>query len=158
MNRTREETIQIFIRSIRRYFARFGEASLEVLTPYLLEAEPVLLDFTAIIGISGEQKGFCYFTAENALLAQLGLKMGEPVLTPALFCDLAGEVANTLSGNARLDLGPGFMISVPVNFEGRPKSLHLSSQMTVVAIPLRWNKNQAQLIVALENFGSDHLP
>ena len=50
-------------------------------------------------------------------------------MSEELLVDLVGEVANTISGNARYVFGKDFMISVPVVIEGAPSSIHLPKDL-----------------------------
>ncbi len=54
-----------------------------------------------------------YFTAPKAMLTVLLMKMQENDFSHETMRDLVGEVANTISGNARRDFGRDFVISVP---------------------------------------------
>lgn len=51
-----------------------------------------------------------YFTAMRSMLVRLLAIMGEPDCSVENLADLVGEMANTISGNARKDFGEDFMI------------------------------------------------
>jgi chemotaxis protein CheX len=65
-------------------------------------------------------------------------------------CDLVGEVANTISGNARKDFGKDFMISVPQVVAGEPEKVAPPDNMRSFVIPINWRSHSAQLVVCLE--------
>ena len=110
-----EHNIQIFIDGVVRYFHHTQDKTVKVGTPYLANnTVPQAMDYTGIIGISGPQKGCVYFTAPRILLKHLLLSLGETNTEEENVADLVGEVANTISGNARSEFGQDFMISVPV--------------------------------------------
>ena len=67
--------------------------------------------------------------------------------------DLVGEVANTISGNARRVFGPDFMISVPVVVAGSAKAIQVPRNVKAYIIPLRWHKYEAALVVSLQGRG-----
>ena len=110
-----EQELRVFIDIVSQYFERQTGRLPEIGSPYLGEANALpIYDFTGVIGISGERQGCVYFTAHRDLLRQLLLHVGEADVSDNNLCDLVGEIANTISGNARRHFGPNFMISVPV--------------------------------------------
>ena len=120
----KEQKLQIFVSIITNYFNQFGNEELVVDTPYLLEnQQPKVHDYTGVIGISGVQKGVVYFSATSALLDSILDSMGETDKSEDNLVDLAGEVANTISGNARNEFGAEFHISVPLVFKAHRKAL-----------------------------------
>jgi len=64
--------------------------------------------------------------------------------------DLVGEIANTLSGNAREEFGSEFQISVPTVVVGAGPHLSQRNGSRNYAIPLNWHSETAYLLVALE--------
>jgi chemotaxis protein CheX len=66
-----------------------------------------------------------------------------------LFCYLVGEVANTISGNARSTFGHEFMISVPAMIEGAPDQIHLSKNLRSNVIPDYWTAYHAVEVICL---------
>jgi chemotaxis protein CheX len=64
--------------------------------------------------------------------------------------DLVGEIANTLSGNAREEFGSEFQISVPTVMVGSEAGLSQRNDSRNYAIPLNWHSETAYLLVALE--------
>ncbi|MFT3734969.1 MAG: chemotaxis protein CheX [Rhodocyclaceae bacterium] len=89
-------------------------------------------------------------TASRELLRALLLQVGETDVSEANLCDLAGEIANTISGNARLHFGPDFMISVPVIVQGTATAIQVPRNVKAYVIPLRWHKHDAALVVSLQ--------
>ncbi len=61
--------------------------------------------------MTGRRNGIVYFTAPRGMLIVMLMKMNESDVSHDNLCDLVGEVANTISGNARRDFGKDFMIS-----------------------------------------------
>lgn len=73
-----EQTIQVFIDGVVRYFHHTNDKEVRVGTPYLVENNnPAAYDITGIIGISGPYPGCVYFTAPRILLKHLLLSIGE---------------------------------------------------------------------------------
>ena len=143
--------ITTFIDGAKRYFSTVSDVGVEVGTPYLIEPEETpAYDYTSIIGISGVRKGCVYFSAPRVLLRHLLISLGESSGDQALLGDVVGEVANTISGNARSTFGADFMISVPVVVNGRPESIRLPRRLQPYVIPISWNQYKASLVVAIE--------
>lgn len=145
----RQETLPVFVQAIMHYFDHITGVPAETETPYLQEGASDVSDLTAIIGVSGDLQGCVYYTAPREMLDQLLKFVAEHEPTDELRCDMAGEVANTLSGNARKQLGSGFMISVPVVIQGKPeKVVHYKGNACFV-IPIRWRGLRSFLKICL---------
>lgn len=146
-----QETLQVFIDGVVRYFHHTNDKEVKLGTPYLVENDnPAAYDVTGIIGISGPYRGCVYFTAPRILLKHLLLSIGELDTSNEHIFDLVGEVANTISGNARSRFGHEFMISVPVMIEGAPNRIHLPHQMRSYVIPVYWKAYHAAVVICLE--------
>lgn len=147
-----EQRIQVFIDSVKSFFMQQTGTDAEVGTPFLSEVKSQLgLGFTGIIGISGQYRGCVYYSAPAELLREVLLRMGETDGTTANLCDLAGEIANTVAGNARRDFGKDFMISVPVVVHGGSEQISLPADLRAVVVPLKWRKHQSVLVVAISS-------
>ncbi|WP_201558493.1 chemotaxis protein CheX [Psychrobacter sp. 72-O-c] len=148
----KEQKLQIFLNIITNYFNQFGNEELIVDTPYLLEnKQPKVHDYTGVIGISGVQKGVVYFSATRELLARILDSMGETDKSEDNFVDLAGEVANTIAGNARNEFGSEFHISVPLVFKGSPQSIILPKDERSFIIPVMWKSQVGEIVFCLQD-------
>jgi chemotaxis protein CheX len=145
----RQETLPVFVQSIMHYFDHITGVPAETETPYLQEGNSDVSDVTAIIGVSGDLQGCVYYTAPREMLDQLLGFIAEHQPTDELRCDMAGEVANTLSGNARKQLGSGFMISVPVVIQGKPERFVHYKGTACFVIPILWKKMRSLLKICL---------
>ncbi len=146
-----EQTLQVFIDGAVRFFEHTNDKEVKVGTPYLVEnMNPAAYDMTGIIGISGPSRGCVYFTAPRILLKHLLLSIGETDTRSENLFDLVGEVANTISGNARSIFGHEFMISVPVMLEGAPSNIHLPENSRSYVIPIYWKAYHAAVVICLE--------
>ncbi len=146
-----EKDIEVFIDGIKHYFRTSTDKDIVVETPYLISTNAIAVsDHTGIIGISGERKGFVLVTAPAEMLRYLVLSLGEKSATSELIHDVVGEVANTISGNARRSFGPGFMISVPLIVQGQPDRIGSAKDTMGYVIPSRWNTFPFQLVVSLQ--------
>ena len=145
----REEELKTFVDGTTRYFEVAAQQPATIGSPYLLEGEPAMQDYTGMISISGKREGVVYFTAPRAMLTVLLMKMQENDFSHESMRDLVGEVANTISGNARRDFGHDFVISVPSVLSGdRPDIPHKSGARSFV-IPINWRSHSAKLVVSL---------
>ncbi|MBX2858494.1 MAG: chemotaxis protein CheX [Cellvibrionaceae bacterium] len=147
-----EDVLQVFIDGVVRFFQHTDDDSVKVGTPYLSEnSNPEAFDVTGIIGISGPYRGCVYFTAPKIFVKHLLLSMGEQDTRKEYIADLVGEVANTISGNARKAFGHEFMISVPVIVEGAPNSINLPKHLLSYVIPIYWKTYHSAVVICLEN-------
>jgi chemotaxis protein CheX len=106
-------------------------------------------DYTGVISISGKREGVVYFTAPKAMLTVLLMKMQENDFSHETMRDLVGEVANTISGNARRDFGRDFVISVPSVLAGEKPDLPQKPGSRSFVIPINWRSHSAKLVVSL---------
>ena len=145
-----EHELRVFIDIVSQYFERQTGRLPDIGSPYLGEANALpIYDFTGVIGISGERQGCVYFTAHRDLLRQLLLHVGESDVSDNNLCDLVGEIANTISGNARRHFGPNFMISVPVVVAGNARAIQVPKDVKAYILPLKWHKLEAAMIASL---------
>ncbi|HEV7441836.1 MAG TPA: chemotaxis protein CheX, partial [Steroidobacteraceae bacterium] len=91
-----------------------------------------------------------YFTAPRAMLTVLLMKMQENDFSHETMRDLVGEVANTISGNARRDFGRDFVISVPNVLAGEKPEIPMVPGSRSFVIPINWRSHSAKLIVSLK--------
>lgn len=145
-----ESQIRVFVEIIRHYFEKQTGRAAEVGSPFLGEPDALpVQDFTGVIGISGNRRGCVYFTAPGALLRDALLRSGESNVADANLADLAGEIANTIAGNARREFGRDFLISVPVVVRGRDQHISVPRGVKAYVIPFRWHKLDAALVVSV---------
>lgn len=146
----KESEIKVFVHAVQNYFSTHTEHEAVVSTPYLTPANDMPgNDYTGIIGISGDRKGCVYITAPRILLHHLLLAIGELEVDEQLLSDIAGELANTISGNVRETFGPGFMISVPVVIKGTPENIQIPNENRAFIVPFKWKSYSADIVVCL---------
>jgi chemotaxis protein CheX len=146
-----ETDLHFFIDSTINYFEEVtGERAVTGI-PHLKGKDPLILEYTGIIGISGKRKGCVYITTTQAMLESLAHSiLGIEDAAVETVKDLAGELANTISGNVREAYGSSFMISVPVVVEGQAKDIRLPENVQAFVIPLTWRGFKSFLVVCLE--------
>lgn len=147
----KQRTIRTFVGVVQGYFAQFSKDELVVDTPYLSEdKEPHVYDYTGVIGVSGVMRGVVYVSASEQLLRVLLDDMSESNKSEDMLTDLVGEIANTVSGNARSEFGPEFHISTPLVFKGVPQSLVLPKEGRAIVIPILWQQQVGEIVVCLQ--------
>jgi chemotaxis protein CheX len=145
-----EQELQTFVDGTTHYFEVAAQQPATVGSPYLASGVPATYDYTGVINISGKREGVVYFTAPRAMLTVLLMKMQENDFSHENMCDLVGEVANTISGNARRDFGRDFVISVPSVVHGEHAGVSAVPGRRSFIIPINWRSHSAKLVVALK--------
>ena len=144
-----EQELKTFVDGTTNYFEVSAQQPATIGSPYLVtKGKPGVHDYTGIITISGKREGVVYFTAPRAMLTVLLMKMQETDFSHETMKDLVGEVANTISGNARRDFGHDFVISVPSVMAG--DKVEIPADMRPFVIPINWRSHSAKLVVALK--------
>lgn len=148
----KEQKLQVFVDIVSQYFTQFNSEDLVIDTPYLSEncVKPKVLDYTGVIGISGVLKGVVYVTASTDMLCDM-LQMMKETVNDDMMIDLVGEIANTISGNARSKFGPEFHISVPFVFKGSPASVILPKSERSFIIPINWRNHSGEIVICLQD-------
>jgi chemotaxis protein CheX len=145
-----EKDIQVLISGTVNFFSTLVDSTADVRAPYLVPESGVpLMDYTGVIDISGVRRGSIYFTAPSVLLRHILVKHGRTEVNDAIMADVVGEVANTISGNARRAFGHEFIISVPRMLQGRSGANTLRLGERAFIIPIAWRSYQAALVVSL---------
>lgn len=146
-----EIELKHFIDSTLKFFNEITQKNARCGIPFVKNNEPVVLEYTGIIGISGKRKGSIYYTAEADQLSELAKIMLETDdISAEDIKDLVGEIANTISGNLREAFGSDFMISVPVIVEGKARNIKLPERIDSYVIPISWENKKSFLVVCLE--------
>ncbi|HTY93268.1 MAG TPA: chemotaxis protein CheX [Steroidobacteraceae bacterium] len=146
-----EAEVGVFLDSVLNYFTTTVQQAAVCGTPFLaMDKTPELSDFTGTIKISGKYDGVVAFTAPKGMLCVMLMRMQETDMCQENICDLVGEIANTLSGNARRDFGHQFNISVPAVTIGRKNRLELPAGARPIVIPIAWRNYSSSLVVYLQ--------
>jgi len=145
-----ESELKTFVEGTTNYFEVAAQQPASIGSPYLVtEGAPSVHEYTGVIEISGKRHGIVYFTAPKAMLTVLLMKMQESDFSHETMRDLVGEVANTISGNARKDFGRDFVISVPSVVSGEKPGIPAGPNVRSFVIPINWRSHSAKLVVAL---------
>jgi chemotaxis protein CheX len=145
-----ESELKTFVEGTTNYFEVAAQQPASIGSPYLVtEGSPSVHEYTGVISITGKREGIVYFTAPKAMLTVLLMKMQESDFSHETMRDLVGEVANTISGNARKDFGRDFVISVPNVLAGEKPDVPSGPNVRSFVIPINWRSHSAKLVVAL---------
>lgn len=149
--------LQVITEAAQTYFSRLTREAARISAAYLAEASELPeFDYTGLIHISGAYRGCVYFTAPKLMMRYLLLSVGETLQGDEIFMDAAGEIANTIAGNARRHFGEKMEISVPTTMKataltdlGRTGNGPVLRQRPMV-INIQWQTLAAALVVDLE--------
>ena len=145
-----EAEVGVFVDGVLHYFGTSVQQVAQCGTPHLALGErPEMADYTGVIQVSGKRTGLVAFTAPKSMLSVMLMRMQETDMSHENLCDLVGEIANTLSGNARRDFGHQFQISVPTVISGRGGALEYPAAARPIVIPIDWRNYHARLLVCL---------
>jgi chemotaxis protein CheX len=149
-----EHDIQALIAGTVNFFTTLVDSSADVKAPYLVpESGVLLLDYTGVIDVTGVRRGSIYFTAPSVLLRHILVKHGRTEITDDIMADVVGEVANTISGNARRVFGHEFIISTPRMMQGKDGANTLKLGERAFIVPIHWRSYQAALVISLSEPG-----
>jgi chemotaxis protein CheX len=141
--------IKIFIQGLVNYFQQFENSEPTILIPYPQFGDYDFLDYSAIIGVSGSDKGCVYVTAKKEMVNELLTAMHITDHSEALRLDVIGELANNIAGNAGEFFGNNFRISVPMVITGKDHNIHLPLTIPVITIPFEWKTFKCFLVVGM---------
>lgn len=144
------EKLGVFLSSINAFFTQIDEAAVAIDTPYLNNNRTSIgYDYSGIIKISGPLTGYVYVSAPSNMLREIINIMGEPDNSLTMMKDLLGEMANTISGNARTEFGADFIISPPEIIEGAPSLSYLPKERHSYITPFTWRSYQAVIGICI---------
>jgi len=145
-----ETEIQTFVDGTVGYFNSVNGEKASIGLPYPTGNDTKLLDYTGAIGVSGNKKGCVYITSTRGMLTKLVSHLiGNDSPTEEDLEDMAGELANTIAGNARQVFGTGFQISTPIIIKGKKNGIRLPLVLPVFEIPFTWASARGFMVVGL---------
>ncbi len=144
-----EAELNYFVDANCRFFDKVAPGQLVLKDPSIEFSDPVFLDYTGMIEITGRPFGNVYLTMPRAMVVNLTQTMGEQEASDATLRDAVGEIASMISSNAREHFGSRLGISVPRSLAGEePAGLALAP--TRFVLPIGWKDEEAFLVIALE--------
>jgi chemotaxis protein CheX len=152
-----EKDIHTFVDAVSNFFFHATQEKVEIKTAYLLEKDvpSSTFDLTSYITLSGNFSGRIYFSAPRTMLTHLLLAMGEQTRDNDRLLDAAGEIANTISGNARKHFGETMEISVPTSQATEPDWLKTVVSPNSYIILVKWKHYRASVIVDIQRTGTN---
>jgi len=147
-----EKDIHTFVDAVSNFFFQVTDEKVEIKTAYLLDGDipSATFDLTSYITLSGDFTGRIYFSAPRSMLAHLLLMMGEQVRNNERLLDAVGEIANTISGNARKHFGETMEVSVPTSQETQPDWLKTVVSPHSYVILVKWKQYRASVVVDIQ--------
>ena len=144
------DKLGVFLSSISAFFAQIDDESVVIDTPYLnSNKNAVGYDYSGMIKISGPLEGCVYVSAPSTLLREIIKVMGEPDSSITMMKDLLGEMANTISGNARTEFGADFIISPPKIIDCIPSIPYLPTVRPSYVTPFTWRGYKAVIGISI---------
>ena len=144
------DKLGVFLSSISAFFAQIDDESVVIDTPYLNNNKNAVgYDYSGMITISGPLEGCVYVSAPSNILREIIKVMGEPDSSITMMKDLLGEMANTISGNARTEFGADFIISPPKIIEGIPSIPYLPKDRQSHVTPFTWRGYKAVIGISI---------
>lgn len=142
--------LQVFVDGTIKYFNKFTGASAKIGSPFLINSmDEYFEQYTSFISISGRDTGNIFFSSGEEILLEILSSMNIANKNQDNMLDLVGEVANTISGNAREALGHDFIISTPVILNGKQEQVKVAKTLEIYVIPIHWRNYRANLIISL---------
>ncbi|WP_199507400.1 MULTISPECIES: chemotaxis protein CheX [unclassified Psychrobacter] len=143
------EKLGVFLSSISAFFSQIDDSPVALDTPYLNSNKSAVgYDYSGVIRISGPLEGCVYVSAPSIMLREIINVMQEPDSSLTMMKDLLGEMANTISGNARTEFGPDFVISPPSIVDGAPV-VHLNKENNGYITPFSWRGHSAVIGICI---------
>jgi len=143
------EKLGVFLSSISSFFSQIDDSPVALDTPYLNSNKSAVgYDYSGVIRISGPLEGCVYVSAPSIMLREIIKVMQEPDSSLTMMKDLLGEMANTISGNARTEFGPDFVISPPSIVDGAPV-VHLNKENNGYITPFSWRGHSAVIGICI---------
>ncbi len=144
------EKLGVFLSSISAFFTQIDDTQIAIDTPYLHNNKGAIgYDYSGIIKISGPLEGCVYVSAPSTMLREILRVIGESDSSLTMMKDLIGEMANTISGNARTEFGSDFIISPPQVVEGVPSLSYLPKDRNTYVTPFTWRGYEAVIGICI---------
>lgn len=144
-----ENDLRLFVDSFKNFLRVTTRQEPQITSPFLVTGDVQGFEFKRFVTFSGAYNGQVIVSMPARLLRELLLLKNETNLSDGNLLDEAGEIANTLAGDARKTLGPGLEISVPIKVQGAPK-VKSKVRKHPFMITLQWGHHEAMVCVDIE--------
>ncbi|MDR0565105.1 MAG: chemotaxis protein CheX [Azoarcus sp.] len=151
-NNIDEKDILTFVDAVSGFFFQVTQEKVEIKAAYLTEGGmvPSTYDLTSYITLSGDYVGRIYFSAPRSMVAHLLMAMGEQNRLEDRLLDATGEIANTISGNARKHFGETMEVSVPTTQATDANWLKSVVPPHSYVILVKWKQYRASVVVDIQ--------
>jgi chemotaxis protein CheX len=150
MSDLNEPDMDVFVEAINSYFLQSTKETAQIRAAYLGDSTLPLYDFTGAIEAKGDYIGTIYFSAPNAMLRHLLTIMKENDQSHENLLDIVGEIANTLSGNARKYFGDRLLISPPIKMDRQQMKINTLAREHPYVISIKWKQYLSSLIIDIK--------
>jgi chemotaxis protein CheX len=152
MNKITDNDIHSFVDAVNTFFFQITQEKVEIRAAYLVEGkiQATTFDLTSYITLSGDFSGRVYFSAPRAMVSHLLISMHESEHDDDRLLDAIGEIANTISGNARKHFGDAMQISVPVAQVTEHNWLNSVVSPRSYVILVKWKHYRASVVVDIQ--------
>jgi chemotaxis protein CheX len=144
-----ETDLRLFVDGVIHYFKTTTREEPQISSAYLGDTQLQAHEFNGIVSFAGDYNGHVIVSMPARPVRELLLLQHEHDLSDNNLLDAVGELANTLAGNARRELGSGLEISVPIKVQGAHGITARVRQRPYV-ITLRWNGHPALICVDMD--------
>jgi len=147
MNDLNDNDMHVFVNSISQYFTQTTQEPAQIRAAYLAQETLPIYDFTGAIDITGGYLGTIYFSAPHAMMRHLLTVLKEKEQHNENLLDAVGEIANTISGNARQYFGDALIISPPTKMDSSNMKVNKLVRVHPYIISIKWKQYVSSLIV-----------
>ena len=143
--------LKVFIQNTLDYFKKVTEREATAGVPRTLnDEEEILLGITGAIGIAGDLQGAVYITGQEEFYRDILIAFNPGAeATRENILDVAGELANTIAGNAQEVFGAGFRISVPMIISGESQRIRMKEPRFL--IPVAWSGHDFYMVIGIND-------
>ncbi len=150
MQTLNDAELSLFVDSVRNYFTITTQQEPQITSAYLGTRDVHGHEFNGLVNFSGPYNGHVLVSMPGPLLRELLLMQHETNLSEDNLLDAAGEIANTLAGNARKTIGSDLQIYVPVKLQGAG-GIKARVRERPYVITLTWNHKPALVLLTWES-------
>ncbi|MDR1350185.1 MAG: chemotaxis protein CheX [Zoogloeaceae bacterium] len=153
MSAINEADIHSFVDAISIYFQQITREKAEIRAAYLVEGDilPTTFELTGYITVTGSFSGKVYFSASRGMVSHLLLMMHDTDHSEPRLLDAVGEIANTISGNARKHFGESMEISVPTTQTTGHGWLDKVVSPHSYVVLIKWKQYRASVVVDIQS-------
>ena len=144
-----EKDLILFVSALKQYILTITGENANVSGAYLGGTNIAGYEYNGIVTFSGDYSGHVVVSMPKEMLGSLLLRQRIMDRTEENLLDSVGEIANTLAGNARKEMGPTLGVSVPIKMRGND-GISAKVRDRPYVIKMNWNGSDALVIVDIE--------